>query len=1073
MKDVVDSNNNNNNTTTTTTTTTNTTTITASTTKNDTTGTSTSTANESSNKDGKTGAQPTPLLKGTLSYNLELRRHVLRGMWDYENHSNAFHPQRFELIRNLGSDEKVEELPQNGEFHGSFSLTYIHKTSKGKQRERSKVISESGVQITFTPTSSDNKKSFNVHGEGTNQFGIFIIQGTATKSTHEGDPTYDVELRKTYKPTSQQQQQPISAVVETPLPNPSPSYPSNVVCLKGLLKTSTESIDIKGMWSSGLDLIQQDPMNQKGLCNPFEYVKKSTTDKSGKYAGWFHLTTDDGTKTKVNEKDVLLKFKKNNAGYFNVEGRGSNAFGKYSISGTHQPSTGDITLFRHFQTRKPKKSNNNNNNAPTLPTSTSTVTPTTATATATNTNNNINAAETAAGNEVPLTLEDVKIEGEEEGVVLEAIAPPAHGEYSAVHRGVLRINEDGAHTCSGKWAITREHFNNNCTSNFHFGLEAHHATLAAQAMVGEKETTEDPPSVKTTTTTVSPVPPKTLGNTTFPVDSASYKGSFKMKRGTTKFHSIIDKQIVLKFRKNTSGSYNVYGQGKNSIGPFSLIGTVIILGKGSGQVELYRIYPLTNTPAATTTITTTSSSTTMNKTSVSSVNKGGGTLTTSSSNGSVSSVMPMGRILPSSITPTRKESSRQRKLPMRLEDESATMARMMEKCASLLKLIKEKDVMMGNFFGEPVDPVAQGIPNYPDIISHPMDLGTISQKFDDLTSPLDFAHHVRLVFENAMKFNIDSTHVVHCAARDLLAIFNQKFRDIERMFPNHSSKNNNNKRKDGSNSSIVSAKRSKKEETSKSNHPWMELIHNTQNTLEQLSNTTNNSNSNAAVTQKDFSTVVDTMKQMQQQIIQMQTMFLSLMNNNNSHTMLKELQLLQESNNTPTTTTTSTSKSSSSQSSRRKSTSSSSNNNKNNNKSKNNNNASSSSSSSNNNNNNNNKKRKQPPPEEDVMDKPLTLKEQEELTEAINSIDPEKLETIIQIIRESATLNDDEDEIDLEIDQLDTRTQRKLQRFVMKVRPYNRHTNIIVLYVTYCMSADEKTKFRKKIFTSETEIDKQ
>lgn len=65
-------------------------------------------------------------------------------------------------------------------------------------------------------------------------------------------------------------------------------------------------------------------------------------------------------------------------------------------------------------------------------------------------------------------------------------------------------------------------------------------------------------------------------------------------------------------------------------------------------------------------------------------------------------------------------------------------------------------------------------------------------------------------------------------------------------------------------------------------------------------------------------------------------------------------------------------------------------------------------------------------------EKPLTLKEQEDLTEAINSINPDKLETIIQIIRESANLNDDEEEIDLEIDQLNTSTQRKLQRFVMK-----------------------------------------
>jgi hypothetical protein len=55
------------------------------------------------------------------------------------------------------------------------------------------------------------------------------------------------------------------------------------------------------------------------------------------------------------------------------------------------------------------------------------------------------------------------------------------------------------------------------------------------------------------------------------------------------------------------------------------------------------------------------------------------------------------------------------------------------------------------------------------------------------------------------------------------------------------------------------------------------------------------------------------------------------------------------------------------------------------------------------------------------------------LTETINRISPDKLSGVIQIIRESTTLSGNEEEIDLEIDQLDTATQRKLQRFVMKV----------------------------------------
>ena len=195
----------------------------------------------------------------------------------------------------------------------------------------------------------------------------------------------------------------------------------------------------------------------------------------------------------------------------------------------------------------------------------------------------------------PMTLDDIEISDEDDtDSPVEAFKPPKHGEYSAVHRGVLRINDDGAHTCSGKWAITREHFNNNITSNFHFGLEAHNATVGAEAMKKKNGTfgTEKITENSNDNNSVSPVPPTTLGNTTFPVDSPHYKGSFKMKRGTTKFQSIIDKQIALKFRKNTTGSYNVYGKGINSIGVFSLVGTVIILGKGSGQVELYRIYPL-------------------------------------------------------------------------------------------------------------------------------------------------------------------------------------------------------------------------------------------------------------------------------------------------------------------------------------------------------------------------------------------------------------------------------------------------------------------------------------------------
>jgi hypothetical protein len=302
-------------------------------------------------------------------------------MWNYE-HSTVFPPQRFELLRNLSPGEDLEKLPSDGEFHGSFSLAYFHTTSKGKQKERSKVIQESGVNIKFTRIEG-KEGSYKVDGKGTNQFGIFNVNGTADASTHEGDPTFNIVLRKRYEPSAAASAEvtpvavatkKVKSVVAThaseadhdsgPLPPPSESFPSAVVCLRGKVDKEessdlgiTECVQrINGMWSSGLDFLVADPENDRGLCNPFEYEHKSSVTSnifpvSGRYSGWFALKNDDGTTTRINERDVVLKFRKNDAGEHNVEGKGSNVFGKYTITGS---LTADnvITIFRHFQPRK-------------------------------------------------------------------------------------------------------------------------------------------------------------------------------------------------------------------------------------------------------------------------------------------------------------------------------------------------------------------------------------------------------------------------------------------------------------------------------------------------------------------------------------------------------------------------------------------------------------------------------------------------------------------------------------------------------------------------------------------------
>lgn len=58
-------------------------------------------------------------------------------------------------------------------------------------------------------------------------------------------------------------------------------------------------------------------------------------------------------------------------------------------------------------------------------------------------------------------------------------------------------------------------------------------------------------------------------------------------------------------------------------------------------------------------------------------------------------------------------------------------------------------------FLQPVDPVAMGIPDYPDIVKNPMDFSTIQQNIENhvLQTREDFAASVRLVFSNALLYN--------------------------------------------------------------------------------------------------------------------------------------------------------------------------------------------------------------------------------------------------------------------------------------------------------------------------------
>lgn len=907
--------------------------------------TNTTQATANAPKPAASSEPPPPVMRGTLSYNVETRKHLIRGMWNYEN-STALSPQRFQLVRELGPEEDVTELPKDGEFHGTFGLSYFHTTSSGKQKERCRIIPEEGVNIKFTPIEG-KPGEYTVNGKGTNQFGVFHLNGTAFPSTMEGDPDMRVEFRKRYEPQtapapapdafSESKKAKGSEANEGPLPPPAESFPQGVVCLRGkLYKEESRDIGgtevtqkISGMWASGLNFILADPDNSRGLLCRFEYEHKSSAATgaqpvSGRYSGWFDLKQDDGTKTRINERDVTLKFRKNSAGYSNIEGKGSNVFGKYTITGT-LTKDGVITIFRHFVPRKIK--GNKAIAASALPTAAA---------------RRVSATSLPA--EAKLKLEDVKIPGESSsGEPLDPVKPPETRTYSAVSRGVLRVNDDGSHSCAGKWAVTREHFTSGQTSNFNFRLEPHFATEAAAAIAGTGE------------------------DRAFPLDSNMYRGSFQLKKTAGRNQTIADQQVVMKFRMNKSGSYNVYGKGINAIGEFNLLGTLIMSGKTGGQVELYRMYPPERLTAP------------VAKPTGSTAPKA------AAANGAqrLPGASPAGSLV-------RRESTRVTKLPSRLEDDdpSAKLVRVMEKCSQILRIMREKDVELGAFFSDPVDPVALGIPTYHQIIKEPMDLKTIHRRMEagEVKTPDEFARLCRLVFENAITFNVDPAHAVHQSARALHVQFNTKFRDVEHMLSTIRRNMESEKKKD----------KPKQEEPKSAKRQRLDELQTTSSEFSRLMtafHAATPASPEAPVTRQELGFLFQMIEQLQRTATQTLAAVAELSPGDENDSPADLDSAIAAFGGTVTAPAPAP------------------------------------------------RKKKAPKRKSEVLEEPtmiedaspLTLDEQEILTETINDLPTESLGGIIAIIRESAPVGADEDEIDLEIDQLDARTQRKLFKYVQKV----------------------------------------
>ncbi|KAM0908789.1 hypothetical protein ACQ4PT_015222 [Festuca glaucescens] len=113
---------------------------------------------------------------------------------------------------------------------------------------------------------------------------------------------------------------------------------------------------------------------------------------------------------------------------------------------------------------------------------------------------------------------------------------------------------------------------------------------------------------------------------------------------------------------------------------------------------------------------------------------------------------------------------------------SINYAASFKKCQDLLKnLMKHRSA---GPFVIPVDPVKLCIPDYFDIVKHPMDLGTIQKKLNAgmYHTPWEFAADVRLTFSNAILYN-PVGNAVNIMAHTMSSVFEPRWKPIEKKLP--------------------------------------------------------------------------------------------------------------------------------------------------------------------------------------------------------------------------------------------------------------------------------------------------
>jgi hypothetical protein len=305
---------------------------------------------------------------------------------------------------------------------------------------------------------------------------------------------------------------------------------------------------------------------------------------------------------------------------------------------------------------------------------------------------------------------------------------------------------------------------------------------------------------------------QTSDDVTVPL-SGGYGGYFCLQvPGKMTPIKVIENAMTLEFTSNTAGGLNVRGQGKNRYGPFTISGTCDFDGHGlelarayapkqppvqksklpktfpenrqSSGKDLSRVQAALSKPQSTPSILVAPATARSHKRRAAQASSPSVAL--DGARGTFE--MPMGIYGSDS---EGKRSGRARKAPSHLRDGSSrgtgsnscsagcfSTTDALKRCHAIVTSLERS--AGADWFSVPVDAVALGVPHYGAIVDAPMDLGTVKRSLDRgiYTDPHAFAADMRLVFRNAMTFNVLPEASVHEAARDLHAKFEDQLKSL-------------------------------------------------------------------------------------------------------------------------------------------------------------------------------------------------------------------------------------------------------------------------------------------------------